>query len=331
MTIIEKTISIVRLFVCLSVCSCTNFISLLVHTLFVAVQISTAGGGIKEEEMVPGSKNQTSSDCGIPLQASKPKIWSLADTAACKTPPPIVQSQHGAWMTNPYHHSHTHPHSSNNPHSHQSGDLSSMMMGNSPTNQIGNSVLQGSLNRWFLIFFFSLLFTYKMASNRTRILNWIYYSLLTQKKVSGSNSIQNTSHLHNTQQHQASNPQAIAGNFTNNPYSRYTGFLTYNTNNTIPHNTNNTNTPHQMQHPTLRWVSMGAHIYASVQFKFYFQNHHISLFIMQQFQQEQQYQLDQQQYKYTKLDYNTAAAAAAIDGVSRSPNRFWKPNQFDVP
>ena len=85
-----------------------------------------------------------------------------------------------------------------------------------------------------------------------------------QNKVSGSNSIQNTSHLHNTQQHQASNPQAIAGNYTNNPYSRYTGFLTYNTNNTIPHNTNNTNTPHQMQHPTLRLVSRWAHTFIHV-------------------------------------------------------------------
>lgn len=27
-------------------------------------------------------------DCGVPLPATKPKIWSLADTAACKTPPP---------------------------------------------------------------------------------------------------------------------------------------------------------------------------------------------------------------------------------------------------
>nr|ALD49740.1 Iroquois protein [Nilaparvata lugens] len=27
-------------------------------------------------------------DCGIPIPATKPKIWSLADTAACKTPPP---------------------------------------------------------------------------------------------------------------------------------------------------------------------------------------------------------------------------------------------------
>lgn len=112
----------------------------------------TASGGIKEE-MVPGSKNQTSSDCGIPLPASKPKIWSLADTAACKTPPPIVQSQHGAWMTNPYHHSHTHPHSSHNPHSHQGGDLSSMMMGNSPTNPIGNTALQGWTNDPILFLF----------------------------------------------------------------------------------------------------------------------------------------------------------------------------------
>ncbi|CAH1113079.1 unnamed protein product [Psylliodes chrysocephalus] len=34
-----------------------------------------------------------SSDCGVPLPPSKPKIWSLADTAACKTPPPPPASQ----------------------------------------------------------------------------------------------------------------------------------------------------------------------------------------------------------------------------------------------
>lgn len=45
-------------------------------------------------EMDSVSKNQTGSDCGVPIPASKPKIWSLADTAACKTPPP---------------HSHLHP------------------------------------------------------------------------------------------------------------------------------------------------------------------------------------------------------------------------------
>lgn len=86
------------------------------------------------------------------------------------------------------------------------------------------------------------------------ILTGFFFLTCATKTVSGSNTIQNTSHLHNTQQHQASNPQAMTGNYTNNPYSRYTGFLTYNTNNTIPHNTNNTNTPHQMQHPTLRCV-----------------------------------------------------------------------------
>lgn len=49
------------------------------------------GYGIKEEAKRGGS------DCGVPIPASKPKIWSLADTAACKTPPPAAQPwpQHG--------------------------------------------------------------------------------------------------------------------------------------------------------------------------------------------------------------------------------------------
>ncbi|KAM7356694.1 araucan isoform 1-T2 [Cochliomyia hominivorax] len=34
------------------------------------------------------SKNLMSRDCGVPIPASKPKIWSLADTVASKTPPP---------------------------------------------------------------------------------------------------------------------------------------------------------------------------------------------------------------------------------------------------
>ncbi|KAH8405410.1 hypothetical protein KR222_011396 [Zaprionus bogoriensis] len=33
-------------------------------------------------------KNQLGRDCGVPIPATKPKIWSLADTVACKTPPP---------------------------------------------------------------------------------------------------------------------------------------------------------------------------------------------------------------------------------------------------
>lgn len=69
--------------------------------------------GIKEE--LSGSKNPPSSDCGVPIPATKPKIWSLADTAACKTPPPLqahhLHQQHApaAWMSGGYH-----PH---NPHS----------------------------------------------------------------------------------------------------------------------------------------------------------------------------------------------------------------------
>lgn len=47
-------------------------------------------GYAMKDEMKPGV-----SDCGVPIPATKPKIWSLADTAACKTPPPSV-AQH-AW------------------------------------------------------------------------------------------------------------------------------------------------------------------------------------------------------------------------------------------
>ncbi|XP_024083054.1 homeobox protein araucan-like [Cimex lectularius] len=40
-------------------------------------------------------KDEMSKDCGVPVPATKPKIWSLADTAACKTPPPSVQATWG--------------------------------------------------------------------------------------------------------------------------------------------------------------------------------------------------------------------------------------------
>lgn len=40
--------------------------------------------GIKDEMKGGGG------DCGVPIPATKPKIWSLADTAACKTPPPAA-------------------------------------------------------------------------------------------------------------------------------------------------------------------------------------------------------------------------------------------------
>ncbi|XP_065214831.1 homeobox protein caupolican-like isoform X2 [Planococcus citri] len=49
------------------------------HSMYMKDQISKPPAG--------------SVDCGIPLPASKPKIWSLADTAACKTPPPLHMQQ----------------------------------------------------------------------------------------------------------------------------------------------------------------------------------------------------------------------------------------------
>ncbi|XP_037933342.1 homeobox protein caupolican-like [Teleopsis dalmanni] len=46
--------------------------------------------GAHDTNTYNGSKNQLSRDCGIPIPATKPKIWSLADTVACKTPPPTA-------------------------------------------------------------------------------------------------------------------------------------------------------------------------------------------------------------------------------------------------
>lgn len=54
-------------------------------------------GYAMKDEMKPGA-----SECGVPIPATKPKIWSLADTAACKTPPPTV-AQH-AWPGSYHHH-----------------------------------------------------------------------------------------------------------------------------------------------------------------------------------------------------------------------------------
>ncbi|KAH8307347.1 hypothetical protein KR044_010446, partial [Drosophila immigrans] len=46
------------------------------------------GSGQEASDYSALQKNQLSRDCGIPVPASKPKIWSVADTVACKTPPP---------------------------------------------------------------------------------------------------------------------------------------------------------------------------------------------------------------------------------------------------
>ncbi|XP_017071558.1 homeobox protein araucan [Drosophila eugracilis] len=46
------------------------------------------GEGSKLQGDLGDPKNQLGRDCGVPIPATKPKIWSLADTVGCKTPPP---------------------------------------------------------------------------------------------------------------------------------------------------------------------------------------------------------------------------------------------------
>ncbi|KAK9298927.1 hypothetical protein QLX08_007904 [Tetragonisca angustula] len=58
------------------------------------------------------------SDCstaGVPIPATKPKIWSLADTAASKTPPPLTHPHHQQ-----YHHLHHQQHYGQQQHHHLS-------------------------------------------------------------------------------------------------------------------------------------------------------------------------------------------------------------------
>ncbi|KAH8372452.1 hypothetical protein KR093_011617, partial [Drosophila rubida] len=53
-----------------------------------------SGAGTSNNNEQPGEpKNQLGRDCGVPIPATKPKIWSLADTVACKTPPPACMAQ----------------------------------------------------------------------------------------------------------------------------------------------------------------------------------------------------------------------------------------------
>ncbi|KAH8385847.1 hypothetical protein KR009_003028, partial [Drosophila setifemur] len=54
------------------------------------------GEGLKGLQAEHGEpKNQLGRDCGVPIPATKPKIWSLADTVGCKTPPPAYMGHQG--------------------------------------------------------------------------------------------------------------------------------------------------------------------------------------------------------------------------------------------
>merc|ERR1719471_530944 len=72
-----------------------------------------------------GAPGQDSGKSGIPIPPSKPKIWSLADTAVCKTPPPVssilgaaAAGSGGASASHPSTSGASHPSPAGIPHSH---------------------------------------------------------------------------------------------------------------------------------------------------------------------------------------------------------------------
>ncbi|XP_061386844.1 homeobox protein araucan-like, partial [Musca vetustissima] len=57
------------------------------QSMFSSSYPHASGESLIGKHDVNDPKNPMSRDCGVPIPASKPKIWSLADTVASKTPP----------------------------------------------------------------------------------------------------------------------------------------------------------------------------------------------------------------------------------------------------
>lgn len=57
------------------------------QSMFSSSYPHASGESLIGKHDVSDPKNPMSRDCGVPIPASKPKIWSLADTVASKTPP----------------------------------------------------------------------------------------------------------------------------------------------------------------------------------------------------------------------------------------------------
>ncbi|XP_073843269.1 araucan [Musca autumnalis] len=57
------------------------------QSMFSSSYPHTSGESLIGKHDISDPKNPMSRDCGVPIPASKPKIWSLADTVASKTPP----------------------------------------------------------------------------------------------------------------------------------------------------------------------------------------------------------------------------------------------------
>ncbi|XP_001353412.3 homeobox protein caupolican [Drosophila pseudoobscura] len=88
------------------------------HPQQVAAPYYHSGYGQDDTSEYAAQKNPLSRDCGIPVPATKPKIWSVADTAACKTPPPTAylgqnfypQAPASEQQQQQQHHQHQHQH-----------------------------------------------------------------------------------------------------------------------------------------------------------------------------------------------------------------------------
>ncbi|XP_046807990.1 homeobox protein araucan-like isoform X2 [Lucilia cuprina] len=86
------------------------------------------------------SKNPMSRDCGVPIPASKPKIWSLADTVASKTPPPHSAAFMAQQQQRQQHHQHP---------MQQLQQMSSLLpnsSSNSNNNSSNNNMMSGNYN-----------------------------------------------------------------------------------------------------------------------------------------------------------------------------------------
>lgn len=187
-------------------------------------------------EMDTVSKNQTGSDCGVPIPASKPKIWSLADTAACKTPPPHTHlhlNAAGAWAYQ------THPsaqqYSSNNHHTGsptQNNHLHQMQ-------QLQQHQQQQNLQQ------------HQQQQIQDQIQQQHMMTMQGNTSVPGGMTMNPNTSGHHNQPMSTNGMNTWAGN---SPYSRYGGFLAAQTAGTHPTQQQQQQqqqqiTPHQTQQP----------------------------------------------------------------------------------
>lgn len=154
------------------------------------------------------SKNPMSRDCGVPIPASKPKIWSLADTVASKTPPPhsaaFMAQQHQRQQQQQQHHQQQqlqHP-------MQQLQQMSSLIPGNS-NNTSSSNMMSGNYNinpytRGPSTAYENFLGV--MATN-----NITAYSNNNNNSANSSNSNHNNHHTSNlSQQHTPTTPPTTA-------------------------------------------------------------------------------------------------------------------------